>query len=170
VGGGAPNARGQGTKVSQNAVTLDIQEAGFTLQKHVDGVVDLTMQEVFDPAKLKVALTEAGIKSDVQQVALPADWHDKTPMDCAASPGVERDEKASEAALDRHPVPGSKPYLYEFRPGQLPAADVVSLVRFDYLDSAKHQKSVSMLTILTGMPGPCTPVPAGSPEATRTRF
>ncbi|MEZ0106072.1 hypothetical protein ABH920_000053 [Catenulispora sp. EB89] len=180
-GGSAPTAK--------SPVTLDIQDAGFTLQKHADGVVDLTMQEVFDPAKLQAALTKAGIKSDVQEVSMPADWDNRTPVDCAASVGVERDEKAITEALENvphnnQPVPpgpgsagqalkslpkgGGSPVLYEFRPGQLPARDVVALIRFDYGHGAGHQ--MSMLDILTGMPGRCVPVPAGSPEAMKSRF
>jgi hypothetical protein len=188
--GGAPNAQAQGTKVSQSAVTLDIQEAGFTLRKHADGVVDLTMSDVFDPAKLRAALDKAGIKNDFQEVKMPADWVDKTPVDCAATPGVERDEKAITEGLenvpnvsraDVPPEPGSQgqaikslptdgrsPVLYEFRPGQFPATDVVALVRLDYGDSAKER--APMLDILTGMPGTCVPVPAGSSQATKSRF
>lgn len=200
--GAATNAQGQ----SGSAVTLDIQDAGFTLQKHADGVVDLTMQEVFDPAELKAALNKAGIKSDVQEVSMPADWDVRTPVDCAATPGVERDEKVITEALENTPhgmpadlgpggqarrvpnleapsVPrgpgssgpaitkpagGGSPVLYEFRPGQFPATDVVALIRLDYGGSAKHQ--VSMLDILTGMPGKCVPVPAGSSAATKSRF
>ncbi|WP_194907163.1 hypothetical protein [Catenulispora rubra] len=195
-----------GTSTAKNPVTLDIQDAGFTLQKHADGVVDLTMQEVFDPAKLQAALTKAGIKSDVQDVRMPSDWPAMTPIDCAASAGVERDEKAISEALENTPHgmppnlgpggqarrvpnldapsvprgPGSSgpaitkptgegsPVLYEFRPGTLPAEDVVALFRFDFTGKAEHR--MSMLVILTGMPGKCVPVPAGSPEAMKSRF
>jgi len=176
---------------SAGSRTLTIQQAGFTLQKHSNGVVDLTVQDVFDPAALRAALDKAGIRSDVQQVSLPADWDDRTPVDCAARPGVERDEKAMTEALMNAPHepdpavlpgPGSAqqavkilPHggsgvLYEFRPGQPPAGDVVTLIRFDHSLGAGKTRSFSMIEILTGELDHCTPVPAGSPQATGSRM
>jgi hypothetical protein len=44
------------------------------------------------------------------------------------------------------------------------------LVQFDISGAAKQSQWVSTLTILTGAPGKCVPVPAGSSQATGTQW
>ena len=149
--------------------TLKIQDAGFALEKGADGVVKLTVDQLVDPAKLKAALDKAGIKSDAQRVDLPTDWDDNAKIpDCAQTPGVRTDWKATQEVADnRRPTPNTtpkvttfppgapSPVIYEFRPGQLPAGDVISVVQFVHRTSDGHTRELDMLTILTGMPDKC---------------
>jgi len=152
---GANTTRGAGTTdASGGAQTLDIQEAGFTLEAKGDGTVQLSMREVFDPDKLQAALARVGIPADIRRVTLPArpDGY----LECAPTPGVTADTRAVGAMTK---LPGSdndaEPTLV-FRPAALPAGDVVALTMFVGADGKPHY---SQLSIMTGRSGPCHLVP-----------
>jgi hypothetical protein len=195
--GSTSGDRAQGANTSQSAQTLDIRDVGFTLQKR-DGVVDLTVAEVFDPAKLKAALDKAGVKNDVQEVAGPAD--PKTEKHCAVAPGVERDEKAMSEALTYPelakagivPTPGRDFMAALLNPSERrtkPSAgaktgggstDQSVMVEFhldripagDVVSVVLFKHSVTSLIgarIMTGMPGECVLVP-GRPQPPNTLF
>jgi hypothetical protein len=154
--------------------TTVVQDVGFTIQKGADGSVDVAVHDAFDPVVIKAALDKAGVKNDVQVVHLPADWDWKggTIPDCAATPGAKRDPRVNEEAAKKH---SSAPRL-KISTGDgsyfvfpvFPAGDVVAVVRFYPHDPVVGSNSMPYLngiTALTGMPGKCVPVPAGSVQA-----
>lgn len=152
---GANTTPGAGTtRASGGAQTLDIQDAGFTLEAKGDGTVQLTLREVFDPDKLQAALARVGIPADIRRVTLPA--RPAGYLECAPTPGVTADTRTVGAMTK---LPGSdndaEPTLV-FRPAGLPAGDVVALTTFVGADGKPHY---SQLSIMTGRSGPCHLVP-----------
>ncbi|GAA1975397.1 hypothetical protein [Catenulispora subtropica] len=135
---------------------LSVQDAGFTLEARTDGTVTMAIMDAFDPVKLQAALDKAGVPAAVQRVSVSADEGGFS--GCAPTPGVGSDHKATRVVIQSN-TRQKEGVTITIRGDEMPAGDVLSLVRIDYVrpGSAKPERSLGMLDVLTGRPGKCVP-------------
>ena len=130
---GAPNTAGPtatGTTSGGGAQTLNIQEAGFSMEEHADGTVHLTIREVTDPAVLQSLLTKAGIPSVVLVQQVPAGWNMERGIQCQPDPGVHDVGAVGAAVITNNAGRLNTPFDITITKSAVPKGDYVTLTQF----------------------------------------
>jgi hypothetical protein len=136
TGSGTPNAVAQGAVSTVPASTagssadrlMNIQEAGFSLVEHSAGVFTLKLDDVFDAAKLRGVLDQAGVPSAILVTQVPEGWDLSRGIRCTPDPGV-RFETNAEGVFTKDLHAGSEPSI-EIDKSKIPAGDYLTLMMF----------------------------------------
>jgi hypothetical protein len=134
------------------AQTLDIQEAGFTLQEHADGKVFVFIGDAFDPVRLRAALDKAGVPSAILVQPFPAGWDISKGIQCTPDPGVTDATRAVDLKVIKYPRPGVSRYL-EIDKSAIPAGDFLTLTEFQYA----HGGGMGTFRVMVGRQTTCVP-------------
>ncbi|ACU77578.1 hypothetical protein Caci_8763 [Catenulispora acidiphila DSM 44928] len=159
--GAAPNAAVVPNAVSTTATgtasggaqTLDIQEAGFSVQEQADGTVHLTLKVITDPAGLQSVLSTAGIPAVVQVEQVPEGWNLSRGIQCTPDPGVRDAGAVGAAVLGDRPSKLPIPLDIVIKKSAIPAGDFVTMTQFQ----SHGRQETTDFGVKTGKQTTCVP-------------
>ncbi|MEY9862390.1 hypothetical protein ABH935_008035 [Catenulispora sp. GAS73] len=107
--------------------TLNVQEAGFSMEEKADGTVHLTITQIIDPAVIQSVLEKAGVPAVILVQQVPQGWDMTRGIECTPDPGVVDAGTVGGKVLKINPAHG---YDFVIDKAAIPAGDFMTVMQF----------------------------------------
>jgi hypothetical protein len=130
--------------------TLNVQEAGFSVEEKADGTVHLTITQIIDPAVIQSVLEKAGVPAVILVQQVPQGWDLTRGIECTPDPGV-----VDAGSINGKAVKISYAHGFDFviDKSAIPAGDYMTVMQFQ----SHGRQAGTQFGLKTGRQTTCVP-------------